>query len=224
MGGRKRERKWRGVKEKELVNELMRIAEGDVRFPSLQYLIPPIQLNLFSPTSVFSLDLSFSFNYNSVQHDLENVVPTMVPAVEEDEEPHETTGRGKYPRRRSSANDWEGDEADEDAEAEGTGAGAGTGSGFRGYSRKNGYPPADEASYAPRDRDARVRYALLLYIAHSTSQQNAATHMSLVAHLVRFFLPMLTDWMLASISYADAITLHSTILHHTLSHCTAMNI
>ena len=85
----------------------------------------------------------------------------MVPAIGEDEGPHETTGRGKYPRRRSGVSDWDGDEVDEDPVAEETVAGTG----IRGYSRKTGYPPMDEASYAARERDARVRRAPLLYIA-----------------------------------------------------------
>ena len=110
-------------------------------------------------------------------------MPTMVPAVEEDEGPHETTGRGKYPRRRSGISDWDGDEVDDDAEAEVTGAGSGTGTGFRGYSRKTGYPPASEASYAPRDRDARVR-ALRSTPVHRTliitTQQITASSLSLV--------------------------------------------
>lgn len=83
----------------------------------------------------------------------------MVPTGDDDEGPHETTGRGKYPRKRGGGKDWEADDAEEDGEVEGTGAGAGTG--FRGYSRKS----SAEANYAPRDRDARVRYAPFLYIA-----------------------------------------------------------
>ena len=112
-------------------------------------------------------------------------MPTLVPAVEEDEGPHETTGRGKYPRRRSGMSDWDGDEADDDAEAEvtGAGAGSGTGSGFRGYSRKTGYPPASEASYAPRDRDARVRTLRSAPVHRTlliTADQITASSLSLV--------------------------------------------
>lgn len=110
-------------------------------------------------------------------------MPTMVPAVEEDEGPHETTGRGKYPRRRSGISDWDGDEVDDDAEAEVTGAGSGTGTGFRGYSRKTGYPPASEASYAPRDRDARVRTLRSTPVHRTliiTTQQITASSLSLV--------------------------------------------
>jgi hypothetical protein len=81
----------------------------------------------------------------------------MVPPGDDDEGPHETTGRGKYLRKRGGGKDWEADDAEEDGEAEGTGTG------FRGYSRKSA--PAAEANYAPRDRDARVRYAPFLYIA-----------------------------------------------------------
>jgi hypothetical protein len=105
-----------------------------------------------------------------MQHDLENILPTMVPPGDDDEGPHETTGRGKYLRKRGGGKDWEADDAEEDGEAEGTGAGTG----FMGYSRKSAHPPTADANYAPRDRDARVRYASFLYIApqHSNSMQH----------------------------------------------------
>jgi hypothetical protein len=63
-------------------------------------------------------------------------------------------GRGKYPRRRSEVPF---EEADEDAE-EGAEGGSGTAT---GVSRRTASYSAQENSYTPRDKEARVRFLIV---------------------------------------------------------------